>query len=45
LVHVLDLGFGWFLGGIALAKYSEVNIDINFRLFPISFLKRQKIQG
>jgi hypothetical protein len=45
MVHVLDIGFGWFLGGMALAKYSETNIDINFRLFPINFLKRQKIRG
>ncbi len=45
VVHLLDIGIGWFLGGLALAKFSKVNMDINFRLFPISFLKKQKFQG
>ncbi len=45
LINVLDLGLGWFLGGLILAKYSSSYIDINFHLFPLGFLKKKWLQG
>ncbi len=45
LIQIVDLGIGWFLGGLAIAKFSGVNMDISFRLFPLNFQKKQKIPG
>jgi hypothetical protein len=45
LVQIVDLGVGWFLGGLAIAKFSGSSIGIGFRLSPLNFRKKQKIPG
>jgi len=45
LVQIIDLGAGWFLGGLAIAKFSGSSMGIGFRLFPLNFRKKQKIPG
>lgn len=45
LVQIIDLGIGWFIGGLAIAKFSEVNMDISFRPFQLNFRKKQRLPG